>query len=79
MADKPNHTFLKLRSRWINMNLVTDVEVLDDRVVVRFAGPMARRMRDTGEVVTDYRRMIVRDEEDRRILEKWCSFNDVTV
>ena len=76
MADS-NHTFLQVGRRWLNMSLVTDVEVRDEGLVIRFAAPMARRVGEDGEAVTDGLRLILKDPEERAAVEKWFLYNDV--
>ena len=77
MAEKPNHTFLKVGPRWVNMSMVTDVFFEEEKATVSFAAPMARKVSSPPGIVTDTRRLILKDPDEVATIRKWCSRNDV--
>lgn len=76
-ADKPNHSFLHVGTRYINMNMVTDVLLEESRAVISFSAPMARRIDNPASVVTDTRRLVIQDPAEYETVRRWCSRNNV--
>ena len=76
MRNRP-HSFLKLRDRWINMAMVTDIEDHEIELRLFVASDMARLVGgDTPEAIDVARRISVTDPDDIRSLRQWLLLND---